>query len=80
MQSINFNLLYQAFENKSSGADGTEMWVAWSVPRKEALDTSLNLGTVLFVGHGDVSVRENVEVTSCILERLVICDGVDLCM
>jgi hypothetical protein len=78
MQSINLDLLYQAFENKSSGAHGTEMWVAWSVPRKEVLYASLNLGAVLFVGHGDISGRENIEVTYCILERLVICDGVDL--
>jgi hypothetical protein len=35
------------------------MWVAWSVPGKEILDASLHLGAVLFVGHGDISVREN---------------------
>jgi hypothetical protein len=78
MKSINLDLFYQAFENKSSGAHSTEMWVAWSVPRKEVLDTSLNLGAVLFVGHGDISVRENVEVKNYTLERLVTCDGVDL--
>jgi hypothetical protein len=78
MQSIDLDLLYQAFENQSSGADSTEMWVAWSVPCEEVLDANLNLGAVLFVGHGGISGRENVEVTYCILERLVICDGVDL--